>query len=333
MTRLSWVNLIAVVLLTLLVKFVSEDWWVTAALVYLPRCVFLLPSIALIPLAAPRSLRAVAINVAAVAIVAWPLMNLQIRFDRGTSLPAARKDRTLRIVSCNVQRFRPDFASVLGDISQMQPSVIALQDAAVSSDLLKRYLVGWHLVREGEFVVASRFPVRFIDKCQPDAFGRTSVALFELAAPTGPVRLYNLHQMTPRRGLAALRPDSIITETGRGDLEAFVALRAAEARETREFVERTRGSLPTLILGDFNMPSDSSLYHEFWGDLPNAFNEVGSGYGYTFPSQRQYQWPGGFPWMRIDHVVVSEHWKVRESWVGSANGSDHRPIAAVVELR
>jgi endonuclease/exonuclease/phosphatase (EEP) superfamily protein YafD len=333
LTRLSWVNLIGVLLATALIKFVSEEWWVTAALVYLPRCVFIVPSLLLVPMAATRSFRATAINLAGVAVVVWPLMNLRFQFPNDRHLHAPQKDRSLRIVSCNVQRFRPDFASVLGDISQMHPSVIALQDADALSNLLERYLAGWHAAREGEFVVASRFPVRFVDKCRPDVFGRTSVARFALDTPAGLVQIYNLHQMTPRRGLTALRPNSIITETGRGDLEAFVALRAAEARETRDFFERTRGDAPALIVGDFNMPSDSSLYREYWPGLANAFDEVGTGYGYTFPCQRQYQWPAGFPWLRIDHILVSEHWSLRESWVGSANGSDHRPIAAIVELR
>ncbi len=209
----------------------------------------------------------------------------------------------------------------------------ALQDADASSRLLQQYLQDWHVASEGEFLVASKYPVRFVDKCHPESFQRTSVARFEIDTPAGKVLLYDLHQMTPRRALTALRPDSIITETGRGELEAFLGQLADEAHETGEFVEGTRDRKPALIVGDFNMPSDSSLYRMYWSGLTNAFNTVGTGYGYTFPCQRQFQWPSGFPWMRIDHVLASEHWRIRRCWVGSSNGSDHRPIAAVVELR
>ncbi|MBI5759249.1 MAG: endonuclease/exonuclease/phosphatase family protein [Planctomycetales bacterium] len=330
--RLSWVNLIVVAAVTVLIKFLSEEWWVTTPVVYLPRSLFLIPSAALLILSCARSWRAVAINLVAAAVVAGPLMNLQYPFG-GEAVAAANKERTLRIVSCNVQRFRPDFASVLEEISRMNPHVIALQDADVPSRLLKQYLQDWHVASEGEFLVASKYPVRFVDKCRPGAFLRTSVARFEIDTPAGTILLYDLHQMTPRRALTSLRPDSIITETGRDELETFLGQLADEAHETREFVESTRDRKPALIVGDFNMPSDSSLYRMSWSGLTNAFNTVGIGYGYTFPCQRQFQWPSGLPWMRIDHVLASEHWRIRRCWVGSSNGSDHRPIAAVVELR
>ena len=330
--RLSWVNLIVVIAVTVLVKFLSEEWWVTTPVVYLPRSVFLIPSVALLALACVRSWRAVAINLVAAVVVAGPLMNFQYPFG-GEAVAAGHKERTLRIVSCNVQRFRPDFASVLEEIGRMNPHVIALQDADATSRLLRQYLQDWHVASEGEFLVASKYPVRFIGKCQPEAFQRTSVARFEIDTPAGKILLYDLHQMTPRRALTALRPDSIITETGRGELETFLGQLADEAHETREFVESTRDRTPALIVGDFNMPCDSSLYRMSWSGLTNAFNTVGTGYGYTFPCQRQFQWPSGLPWMRIDHVLASDHWRIRRCWVGSSNGSDHRPIAAVVELR
>lgn len=332
LVRVSCVNLIAVAAVTLLLKFVSENWWVSAAMVYLPRSLYAVPGIALLPFALARSWRAVLFNLAAIGLVAGPLMHAQYPLGDEADTPL-KKDRTLRIVSCNVQRFRPDFASVLEEIGRMNPNVIALQDADANSAILTRYLHEWHTARAGEFLVASKYPVRFVDKCRPDSFERTSVARFEIDTPAGTILLYDLHQMTPRQGLTALRPDSILTETGRGDLEAFVSLRADEARQTRQFVDQTRRRTPALIVGDFNMPSDSSLYRTSWNDLANAFNTAGTGYGYTFPCQRQFQWPGGLPWMRIDHILASDHWQIRRCWVGSANGSDHRPIAAVVELR
>lgn len=330
--RLSWVNLIVVVSVTVLVKCLSEEWWVTTPAVYLPRSVFLIPSVSLLVFAGARSWRAVGINFVAVAVVAGPLMNFRYPFG-GEVAAVVNKERSLRIVSCNVQRFRPDFASVLEEISRMNPHVIALQDADGNSRLLRHYLQEWHVASEGEFLVASMYPVRFVDKCRPQAFLHTTVARFEIETPAGKVLLYDLHQMTPRRVLTALRPDSIITESGRDDLEEFLSRWADEAHETREFVESTRDQMPALIVGDFNMPSDSSLYRMNWNELSNAFDSVGTGYGYTFPCQRQFRWPAGFPWMRIDHVLTTEHWRIRSCWVGSSNGSDHRPIAAVVELR
>ena len=41
-------------------------------------------------------------------------------------------------------------------------------------------------------------------------------------------------------------------------------------------------------------------------------------------------WPNTWSWpvmgIRIDHVLVSEHWRVTESRIGPAMGSDHWPL-------
>jgi vancomycin resistance protein VanJ len=100
----------------------------------------------------------------------------------------------------------------------------------------------------------------------------------------------------------------------------------------RAFVEQARDGRPAVIVGDFNMPCDSSLYQRNWFGFQNAFNTAGVGYGYTFPCTPQYCWPGGIPWMRLDHILADESWRVKSCHVGTVNGSDHRMITATLLL-
>ena len=38
-----------------------------------------------------------------------------------------------------------------------------------------------------------------------------------------------------------------------------------------------------LVAGDFNTPSSAGQYQSTWGDLTNAFDAAGRGYGFTSP--------------------------------------------------
>jgi endonuclease/exonuclease/phosphatase family metal-dependent hydrolase len=138
--------------------------------------------------------------------------------------------------------------------------------------------------------------------------------------------------MTPRHGLRALNLSSPITQHGSEQLSRYLDRRAEEAMAVRNFVEENRDDNPTVIVGDFNMPFESSLYQHHWLGYQNAFNLVGVGYGYTFPCTRQYCWPGGMPWLRIDHILVDSAWTVDSCTVGTVNGSDHRLITATLSL-
>ena len=92
-------------------------------------------------------------------------------------------------------------------------------------------------------------------------------------------------------------------------------------------------TLPELLIGDFNMPISSSLYQKSWGEMANAFDVAGSGFGFTSPCDQFLFWPDYVPWLRIDHILASSHWQVLRCQVGAGNGSDHRFIAATLALR
>ena len=324
---ISWLNLAAVLGVWGLLWGVADDYWIGTALLYLPRFPFALPAAVLIPLAFKRDRRAILLNLVAVAIVIGPVMGLRLNVA-GAMLAVPEKSVTA--VSCNVQFFRPDFASVTKEVFSFHPDVIAFQDAKESHPLLEPFFRGWNVVHEGEFLIASKHPLKLVAQCETQVYERLTAIMCEVADPAGPFRVVSLHHMSPREGLSSIRPGDILAEAGDRPVDQELILRGEEAAAVRDFIEQNRGELPLLVMGDFNFPVESQLYQSNWGDMTNTFDAGGLGYGYTILCTTRSLWPSGWPWCRIDHIVASPEWDVQRAWAGSSNGSDHRCMAAVL---
>lgn len=335
--RLSWINLSLIMAISWLLFAISENWWFSSAMTYAPRVPYLIPAIVLLVASCAWHRSSILVNLISIAVVAVPIMGLAVPVGHwmGTSeaSAAAPVGTVLKVVSCNVQDFRPDFDAVITEIGRFNPDLVAFQDARSHSTLLEKFFSKWHTVHEGEYFVASRYPLKLVQLGHFDAFDRDGIMQCELDLPTTKVSFFNVHQMTPRHGLRELDLSSPLTQRGSTRLTHYLELRAEEAGAIRAFVEDNRGSLPTLLVGDFNMPCESSLYQRHWFGFQNAFNIAGTGYGYSFPCTRQYCWPAGMPWMRLDHILTDDAWTIRSCKVGLSNGSDHRPIAATIEVR
>jgi hypothetical protein len=65
-----------------------------------------------------------------------------------------------------------------------------------------------------------------------------------------------------------------------------------------------------LVAGDFNLPIESAIYRQYWGDYTNAFSRSGIGTGRT-KSTRLFG-------VRIDHILVGERAEPIRSWIGPA---------------
>lgn len=328
---LSWGYLGLVMVVSFLLLSVSENWWFSSAMTYAPRIPYLAPAAILLVLSALWHRGSIAVNLISLAIVAVPVMGLTLPVAAWTA-PSPSAGPTLKLVSCNVQDYRPNFAGILEEVARFNPDVVVFQDARSESKLLEAFFAKWHHIHDGEFFAASRFPLKLVAIGHFEPFDRDGVLQCELDVDGRKVMLFNVHQMTPRHGLRALDVTSPVTQRGSAQMSRYLALRADEAAQLRDFVEGSRGDAPTLLAGDFNMPCESSLYQHNWFGYQNAFNTAGTGYGYSFPCTRQYCWPAGIPWMRLDHILADEAWIVRDCFIGSVNGSDHRLIAATLEL-
>ena len=327
---LTALNCVLVATLFVLLCVVSEDWWVSAALGYLPRCPWLAPSLLLI-IAALLFRRSLAlVNVLTAVVVAGPIMGLTAPLS--SVPPLLDESAALTVISCNVQNGAGDLDTVLAELDPLDADVIALQETSWGVESLAEHLADWNTVHVGEFWVSSRHPVRLIDECTPEAFERTTAILCEIDAPQGTFLVCNVHLSTARHGLTDLRWHSPISGAGVDDLEWRQWQRRLEAEETVKFIAE-HAERPLIILGDFNTPANSTLLTDVWNGYTSAFDAAGWGYGYTSPCNTSRLWPANTPWLRIDHIFCDDAWQVHRCAIGASAGSDHRLIYAWLSLR
>lgn len=87
----------------------------------------------------------------------------------------------------------------------------------------------------------------------------------------------------------------------------------------KEIVEDSKQQrLPTIIAGDFNATPWSSAF---------------AGIDYYRATGLQSTWPFRHLGIAVDQILVSDHWKVKRSWVGPDIGSDHLPVIAEVHMQ
>lgn len=102
--------------------------------------------------------------------------------------------------------------------------------------------------------------------------------------------------------------------------QAYVE-RAEEAARIRALLDAE--TLPLIVVGDFNSTPHHRAYHHLADGLTDAFAEAGSGGGFTYHADR--------PFVRIDHVLVSEEWEAVAATVPDLAVSDHLPL--IVQLQ
>lgn len=89
-------------------------------------------------------------------------------------------------------------------------------------------------------------------------------------------------------------------------------------------------TLPTLVLGDWNLPAFGPRYRRLTRNLQDAHLAGGTGFGHTFPGDLTHWAAMGQPWMRIDYVLTDKtHWRVEECRVqtaAEAARSQHRGL-------
>ncbi|HLJ09618.1 MAG TPA: endonuclease/exonuclease/phosphatase family protein [Planctomycetaceae bacterium] len=331
-TAVLWLsvgNLALMIVVTVLLRFCSERWWFSTALLYLPRSPYAAGSILLLPLAMVYNRKAAVLSGVALFLATGPIMGLKVPLP-SWGFSALVTEHHLRIVTCNVHGYQPAFDGLISEMHSVVPDVVVFQEAFHDNPVLEKAFVGWHSMQVDEYFVAARYPITHVASFRSQAYQRVAAVAFEVADPQRRYRLINVHQTSPRKGLTDLRTDDAWDSNGRRTLIESTENREAEAAALRAFFEENRQGLPVVIAGDFNMPSDSSLYRAAWGDLENAFDSAGFGYGYTAPCGRNRFWPNATPWSRVDHILTTGEWQIQKCWIGSGNGSDHRLVAAIL---
>lgn len=331
---LTAAHVVGAAALWFLIWDVSESHWLGSVVTFLPRLPWLLPGTLLLVGSLLTRSKAFWINLATTLFVLLSVaeFNVPRQYGDESASATARDERTLRIVSCNVQNFAPDFSLVLREVQRAKPDVVAFQEALRPPRLLLEHFEGWHQIHVRGLWVASKWPLRLLGECQSDVFSHLSGIAVEVDAPFGKFVLADLHLMTARKSLVELRPLELVSGDSQLTLAGATVERMEEARQARAFVTEHSSELPVIVTGDFNMPTSSSVYRASFGDFTNAFEASAWGFGFTAPCKRFRWWPTNTPWQRIDHILANESWHVRDCQIGQWDGSDHRLVSATLRF-
>jgi endonuclease/exonuclease/phosphatase (EEP) superfamily protein YafD len=306
--------------LCLLLYLGGDRWWLATLLLYVPRWPWALPLAVLVPAASVLRRRLLWVDAPVLTLLLFPWMGLCV--PRPAFPREGPRGRAIRVLTCNVHRHQLNAAALGTLVAMTDPDIVTLQGWS-SRDKPVVFAYGrWHVRQEGQLCLASHYPIRSAELLDdPDFTGEPDSAAgrFEIEAPEGSIHVVSLHLASPRDGL-----EEVGRSWGREPeaLEANSALRRRQSRKVRRWLADWEG--PVLIAGDFNTPTESTVYREWWSPYTNAFCSAGWGFGATFFTARNR--------VRIDHILAGPGWRCRRCWVGPPVGSPHRPVLADLYL-
>jgi len=298
----------------------GDQWWLATVLLFGPRWPIVCPLLVLVPLAFWFHRPSLSWLAGATVLALGLYMGLSLPWERVSDALAPSPDLTLRVVTYNCGETADE--AVVRMAQALQPDILTLNEWNAARALPEALIAGRHVCRAGGNAIVSRLPIEAAEelRAEPLKPWEKRAVRCRLQTAVGPIQVVCLHLETPRKGLSELRgslrrgADAVRHNTEKRQLESGLA-----SRFSREF------SGPTVIAGDFNTPVESRIYQRHWSGWQNAFSRAGCGLGYT-----KYTRLIG---IRIDHVLVSEHWRVTSAWVGPDLGGDHRPLVAELALR
>jgi endonuclease/exonuclease/phosphatase (EEP) superfamily protein YafD len=321
---------VVLVVLVALLRWLGEAWWVTAALLYLPRVLFALPFPLLgAALALCRMKRLLLLQIASAGLVLFPLMG----FVPPIPTLQTHGQPTLRVLSFNINSAVGGVDAVVEEIDRHAPDVVLLQEIG-GGDEIPRLLRSRYSGVEvsGQFLIATRYPSS--SKVEPTKIpyqGRERSARFlkeEMDTPIGRVVLYNIHPISPREGLYMLRSHGIrsaLRGASAGWLENDDGLRSLQVKTFSDAAAAETD--PVIIGGDFNLPGLSAIFRQYLSQYQDGFDGAGGGFGYTFPTNKWW------PWMRIDRILADRRLRFTSFQVGSSLVSDHHCVVADLQTR
>ncbi|HEY3333357.1 MAG TPA: endonuclease/exonuclease/phosphatase family protein [Capsulimonadaceae bacterium] len=300
-----------------------EKWALGAINLYVPQWIYALPALVIIPLVRANCARVLWIPLVCLLYVLGPLMGFT-----WTAPADVNGVAHIRVMTFNAKWGWYGRDRIAREIKKFNPDIVQLQDARTLLD--PRYpevrdaLSGYNIRsgQNGKYLFASRFPASRVDHHffddVPGAFTYTRV--WVKIGKQG-VAVYNTHLLTPRRGLTQIRHMDFDTVADESRIRLLSASKLVSAIESE--------SGPYILTGDLNAPIQSLVCRNIeMAGARDAFSEAGRGYGYTYGQST----PLHMPYVRIDHIFVSSHWKVTDCTVGGSKASEHSPVRAVLAL-
>ena len=328
---LAWLYPAALVAAILIMRYGGQSIWQAELALYLPRIGFALPLpffvIALLIMKQRRALWSQAI---AAWLVLFPLMGLVLPgFPRSAEDPK----RTLKILVYNGNFLYSGAPAVAAQIRVFSPDIVLMQQTYGQEHLQKALGDDYAAYEsDGEFMIASRYPVR--SQWRPPNFwfddrSRTTRSIrYEVDTNLGRIVIHSFHPASPQNQIRSARNGGLRRGILSGallgprpEIQRETVFRGRQVRIVSGLAKREK--LPVIVAGDTNLPKLSAPLADL-ADFQDGFAEVGAGFGYTFPNKH--------PWMRIDRIFASDHFRFIDFDIGKHRASDHHCVTATLEL-
>jgi endonuclease/exonuclease/phosphatase (EEP) superfamily protein YafD len=231
-----------------------------------------------------------------------------------STAPAARGTARIRLFDANVAQNNFDLRSIAKEIAAEQPDLIALEEltpAGLSSLSRTGVLHGyrWQIIRSATgargMALWSRWPANSLHAWM-NLNGQYEIDGWIRPPGARSVRVNVIHVYAP---VGSDQPT-----LWREQLDAV-----------KSHLQAERG--PLIVAGDFNATADVKPFNAILGlHLSDTAVQSGQGWRMTWP--RDQSWV--IPYLRIDHVLISNGLTVTSFHLGNGHGSDHHPLVVTL---
>lgn len=319
-------NLLAPLHAALILAYFALRWlgrggfWPVDALGYILPWLFL-PLVALLPAVLWRRSRLL-LAVAAVPAALFLLTYGALYLPRW---PARAAGPAFTVLTYNVLYLNADVEGVAGQIEAHAPDLFALRELQPPlARALESRFAGQYPYRRFEPGCGffSRYPILEYEAFQLVVGEGGWAQRLVLDVEGRPLNVLSVHPHSPP--LVGFHPFGLPLgiPTGFDNAERDADIHALLAR--LEEIGK-----PLVVVGDFNLTDQQSLYPALTRTLRDAHRESGWGLGFTFTRFRRL----GLPTWRIDYVFHSPDLTALATTVGDWGGSDHRPVIARLAFR
>lgn len=241
---------------------------------------------------------------------------------------------TISVMNYNVRLFNvfkwiPDInvgKEISKFIGEKKPDIISMQDYRPDKALMLKGYYKYESLSGGKIIngqaIFSKFPIFNKGTIEfPNTFNNAIFA--DIVRGRDTIRVYNLHLQSFKIDVST---DPLKTETSENLFKRVGKTFKLQQEQTDLFLaHKSKCTYKIIISGDFNNTAYSYVYKEIKRNMKDAFVEAGNGFGRSFDFKF-------FP-VRIDYIMVDDHFEVNSFKTFDVKYSDHFPIMSRVKIK
>lgn len=229
----------------------------------------------------------------------------------------------------NVFKWIPDIDAgkeIAQFIDERNPDIISMQDYRPDQALELKDYYKFESLSGGKIIngqaIFSKFPIINEGTIEfPNTFNNAIFA--DVVKGQDTIRIYNVHLQSFKIDVST---DPLKKETSENLFKRVGNTFSLQQAQTELFLEhKANCTYKIIVCGDFNNTAYSYVYKSISSGMNDAFVEAGNGFGRSFDFKF-------FP-VRIDYIMVDDHFEINGFKTFDVKYSDHFPITSRVKIK